>query len=400
MDDEHNERPPSPANQRACMTPNQTDPVWIDNKNALDQLVADFTGADWLAVDTEFVRERTYFPQLCLLQISDGNAHAVIDCIAIDDLSPLQPLLTAPNTLKVFHSGSQDLELLVQTFGAPPTPVFDTQIAAALLGHGEQIGYANLIEQELGVRLDKQHTRTDWSRRPLSAAEISYAADDVRYLGPAWLRLRDQLQQLGREDWLRADFAALSNPARYAVSPQRLWKQVKGIGRLRGSSLTAARKFAEWRDAIARDRNLPRGWVLKDNQLLDIARAMPTTHDGLDRLQGVDGRLVKRHGDVFLEIIAQATAEPAPEVAKPERLSDDQEPLVDLLMAVLRHCAQENRISPAALASRKALEALVRGERDLALLDGWRAAAAGQTVLDVLEGKKNARIEGGRLHVV
>ncbi|MGH8561939.1 MAG: ribonuclease D, partial [Nevskiales bacterium] len=192
-----------------------TDSLYIDTPAALDDFCAQLRGRDWLAVDTEFIRERTYYPQLCLVQVSDGETQACIDPIRLKDLGPLLALLYDPAVTKVFHAAGQDLELFYHLTGKVPGPVFDTQLAATLAGFGDQIGYARLVQDILGVELDKAHTRCDWSRRPLAEAELAYAADDVRYLCQVYDRLCTELKKRGRLDWLAADFAAMTDPARF-----------------------------------------------------------------------------------------------------------------------------------------------------------------------------------------
>ncbi|HIP53069.1 MAG TPA: ribonuclease D, partial [Chromatiales bacterium] len=206
--------------------------LYIDTQEGLTALCAELGDSRWLAVDTEFLRERTYYPQLCLVQVASEEIAACIDPLTIDDLSPLRDLLLNPDTLKVFHAARQDLEILFQLWEAVPAPVFDTQIAATLLGLGDQTGYANVVEQVLKVTLAKEHSRTDWTRRPLLEEQRRYALDDVIYLGRLYQEMHARLENLGRTHWLREDFNALVDPALYRIQPESMWQRIRGRQRL------------------------------------------------------------------------------------------------------------------------------------------------------------------------
>ncbi len=206
--------------------------VWIDTPTQLAEACAGWRARPWITVDTEFVRVETYRARLCLVQVGDGKTNACIDTLALEDLAPLWAVLADLNVLKVLHASSQDFEIVVEHTGSAPTPVFDTQIAATLMGMGDQIGYAGLVERSLGVVIDKRLARTDWSRRPLSDAEIAYAADDVRHLATLYPALQQQVADAGRLDWLAEDCQRLTDVHRYAVRPEDAWRRLKGLGRL------------------------------------------------------------------------------------------------------------------------------------------------------------------------
>lgn len=367
----------------------------IDNNRDLVALAERLRCSDWLALDTEFVRERTYYPELCLIQVAGQNELACIDPLALDSLAPLTELLRDPGITKVLHAASQDQEVLLQTTGVLPAPIFDTQVAAALLGHPDQMGYARLVAAMLGVELDKDQTRTDWSQRPLTTAQLAYAADDVRYLAELYPRLREQLTERGRIGWVAAESETLTDPARYSPDPARAWRRVKGLNKLRPAQQHAAAKLAEWRERAAMEHNRPRRWILKDDALIQLARQRPHHHAELARIRDLPEGVIRRHGDALLACIHQAPKDATTAlVADRTPLTPQQQALTDMLMAALRVQAATVDISVGALATRKELERLASGERDLAITRGWRQAAAGQTLLNLLDGRITLRVHG------
>lgn len=370
---------------------------YIDTPAALAEVCTALQGRDWLAVDTEFIRERTYYPQLCLIQISDDIGHFCIDPLRIKDLEPLLALLYDPGLLKVFHAATQDLELFYHLTGRVPAPVFDTQLAAALCGFGDQVGYARLVQGLLQVELDKAHTRCDWAHRPLTEAELAYAADDVRYLCEVYRLLRGELERRGRADWLQADFAALADPARYENPPDNAWLRLGAAQKLRPAQQKVLRALAAWREEQAQRHDRPRRWILGDDQLLDLARRQPKTTDDLARLRGLPEGLIQKQGQALLAAIAAAAQAPAVEpLREGPRLAATQQPLLELLQALVHAIGEEQKISPAALTSRRELERLILGERGLPVLQGWRREAAGRALVDLLEGRVTLGIENGR----
>jgi ribonuclease D len=350
------------------------------------------------------MREKTYFPRLCLLQVADRETAACVDPLALEDLSPLVELLYAPATIKAFHAARQDLEIFYNLWGSLPTPLFDTQAAAMLAGLGEQIGYADLVKRLLGVDLEKGHTRADWSRRPLEPEQIDYAYDDVIHLGEAYVVLRDRLEKAGRLGWLDEDFARLADPAAYAPEPEEAWQRIKGRQRLRGVQLAVLQRLAAWRERRARERDLPRRWVLKDEVMVDVARRMPARVDALRRIRGLEGATVERLGQEILEEVGRARTLPAehwPSDRRPARRpSAAQEAITDMLSAALRMLADEQGISPGAVATRADLEQLATGERDTPLLQGWRRAVVGERLLALAEGRTALRVVEGEPRLV
>jgi len=375
--------------------------LFVDTPEQLLDLCARLRGSRWLALDTEFMREQTYYPQFCLLQIGNGDIAAAVDPIALPELGPLVELLCDPRIMKVFHAGRQDLEIFHHLWGRLPEPLFDTQPAAALLGHGDQIGYGNLVQEVLGLQLTKGHARTDWARRPLDPEQLRYALDDVIYLGQLYPRMEAELQRLGRLDWLKGEFAILADPATYTPEDCDLWQRVKGRQPLRGVQLAVLQALAHWREDQARTSDRPRRWILKDEVMIDLARRMPKEPGQLERVRGLEGGTVKRHGQRLLQLIGEARALPKEQWPMegwiPPRLTPNQEAQVDLLACALRLIANHHQISPAALGGRKELERLVSGERDGELMSGWKGALLREPLLRVLEGTLVPRVSDGEL---
>lgn len=375
----------------------------IENYNQLEAFCARLSESPWLAVDTEFMREKTYYPRLGLIQVSDGNHTAAIDPLAIDDLGPLESLMFNPNIDKVFHAARQDMEIFLHLWQALPAPVFDTQPAASLLGHGEQIGYAKLIQELLGVDLPKGHSRTDWLKRPLSEGQLRYALDDVIYLGKAYQKLSQALQQKDRLHWLKEEFELLVDPTTYRSHPQEQWQKVKGRQQLKGIKLAILQKLAAWREQRAMDKDLPRRWILKDEILVDLARRTPESKQQLETIRGLDPGQIRAIGDQLLEEIKRALSLPKAQwprdKTRPARLSGQQEAMVDYLACALRLIAEQNQISPAAIASKKDLEKLVRKEKGSLDL-GWRHSLAGATLKKLVDGELSLTNNSGCLEIV
>ena len=362
---------------------------YVDNSQSLSDLCQQLAGSQWLAVDTEFHREKTYYPELCLIQVANDDIIACVDPLAVDDLTPLLDLFYREDMTLVFHAARQDLELFFLLRDSLPAHVFDTQLAATVLGYGDQIGYGNLVKQCLNVDLDKAHARTDWRQRPLSSEQLEYAADDVRYLRSLYHQLNDKLTETGRRSWLKEDFAALSAVKTYQEDPNKSWLRIKGAGRLKPAQLAVLQQLGAWREQRAVKHNLPRRWVLKDDVMLDLARFAPASTEAMKKIRGMEQRDIDRHGKAILEAIEKGKAVPKsewPVIKRPTPLSNQQDAVVDALMALLRQRCDEQNITPAAVASRKDVEALVRGE-DTSLQQGWRHEIVGQQLEDFLNGK-------------
>jgi len=379
------------------------DYLMIDNNAALLEFCKQLQGSAWLAVDTEFEREKTYYPELCLLQVSNGDVEAIIDPLAISNLEPFLELLYDKAITKVFHAANQDLEILFHMEGAIPVPIFDTQIAAPMLGYAEQIGYANLVKQSLGVELDKGHSRTDWKRRPLSKAQLDYAIDDVIYLGQIYEQFINKLTALGRLEWLANDFSALAEPELYQPEPQKMWLKIRMANKLRGNKLAVFQQLVAWREIKARKENRPRNWLMRNEVIFDIARLLPESKDDLSLLKGLNEQVLKRHGAEILSLVHDAQQQapaPLPTARLNKSLTLQQEATVDVLMAVVRLKAHEHQLSPVSLAPRKDLEIFVQDQTDSVLLKSWREHLIGHELKSLLSGTKSLQLVEGQLTIV
>jgi ribonuclease D len=360
----------------------------IDSADALTAFVASAAQAPVLALDTEFMREKTYRAELCLVQIAHGANAVCIDPLTLAqqgaDLGPLAPLLTSPGTVKVMHAARQDLEVMLPAVGLVQ-PVFDTQIAAALAGHPAQIGYAELTRRLLGVELSKAHTRADWSRRPLSAAEQEYALDDVRHLASLRTSLLEALTAKGRIAWLTEDLAALANADALRVDPDDAWKKVKGLPALDPERQRLARSLAAWRERRAIERNRPRGWILDDLCLREIVVRLPRDLESLTALPEMQESVVRKCGDELLALVRDAAiADPPPPLPRRERPDPALLALVKRLADISAEVAKGLEINAEVLSTRRELEKLAAGKRDVSLLRGWRKEVVGEKLLAAL----------------
>ncbi len=367
--------------------PTGQDIPYIDTTSALVAFCDAIKDSEWLAIDTEFVREKTYYPQLCLIQVSNGEHLACIDPLALDDMEPLLNVFYDPRITKVFHAASQDLEIFANLRNELPAPLFDTQIAAALLGHGNQISYAAMVKIYCDVELDKSHSRTDWSRRPLSGAQIQYAADDVRYLGVVYGLLCDELKTKNRDTWLEDDFIQLADITRYQIDPAQSWQQVKGLDKLAGNKLVYAQALASWREQYAQKIDKPKRWVIKDDILFAMADGPAANDDDLDAA-GLTEKNRNRFGEEWLNLLKQAAT--IPEEQHPirqrfERLTNEQRKLGKELMTTLQVIGEEHEVDPGLIATRKVVNKLIAGERDVNVLQGWRNDLAGKQLLTLLD---------------
>lgn len=382
------------------MNPTKTDVEYIDTEQALKDFCHAIRQSDFMALDTEFMREKTFFPQLCLVQIATTERIACIDPLAIKNLNPLYEILFDTNIQKVFHAAGQDLELVHHLTGKLPEPLFDTQIAAAMLGEGEQIGYAGLIKSMLGIELDKSQTRTDWSKRPLTAAQITYAADDVRHLVTVYQKQLATLREKGRLKWLAPDFSALSNPQQFIQSGEKLLARVKGAQRLKPGQLAIVRGLAVWREQTAQQKNKPRKWILADNVMIDLAKRPPKDLTDMSEYRGLNQGQINHSGKEILDAIKAAQQLPPeqwPEQPRRKKLTESQAILADAMMVLLRMIGNQHNISPSTLSNRAQIEKLVTGEENIAILQGWRYELAGRTLKQFSMGKSRLSVSSGKL---
>ncbi len=355
-----------------------------------------------LFVDTEFVGEGRYYPDLGAIQIATRTQAVLIDPLALPDLAPLHPLLIDPSIEKVFHAATQDLAIFYRILGQPVAPVFDTQIAAALLGYDEQISFANLVERTTHTHLHKSHGFTDWLRRPLSPGQLEYALDDVRYLVPVYDTLVRELDMRGRLAWAHEEFLRFTTPERFApADPDELYLRIRGVERMGGQALAHLRALVAWREETARAQNIPTGRIARDEVLIEIARRPRQRVNELKDIRGITPPQIDRFGEGMLEAVRQAGNTPPPVPRRQPSLSPSMEPTVDFLVLCLRSLAADLHISPGVVATRGDLTALVMaGERaDTPLMRGWRRAAIGDALLATLRGQATARILPGNRQV-
>lgn len=348
------------------------------------ELAARLESASAIGVDTEFLRERTYRAELCLVQITDETTPVCIDPLAVTSLAPLARMLCDERQIKVMHASRQDLEVLFPAVGLVH-PVFDTQVAAALIGLPAQVGYAELARRLLGRELSKAHTRTDWSRRPLSPEQIEYALDDVRYLLPLKDSLEEALDRLGRTDWLREEHATLRDARNFIVDPDQAWLRIKGLRGLDAGRERLAREIGAWRERRAIERNRPRGWILEDVGVREIVARVPRSLEQLAGIPEVPEGVAKHCGEELLTAIRAAEVpDPPPPIVMRGRPDPDRAALVKKLSAINQAVAVELGLSPEVLATRRDLEQLAEGQRDVALLQGWRHDVVGARLLAAL----------------
>ncbi|MCX7863761.1 MAG: ribonuclease D [Novosphingobium sp.] len=378
----------------------------ITTSGELEALCRRLARSAFVAVDTEFMRENTYWPELCLVQIASEQEAAAIDPMAEGiDLSPLLDLLTDnESVIKVFHAGGQDVEIIYNFTGRTPHPIFDTQIAMMAISQSEQIGYSNLVESWLGISIDKGARFTDWSRRPLTDRQIEYAIGDVTHLAAIFPRILDRLVKTGRGEWLNEDMEKLADPENYRSDPSRAWRRIKAVGR-NPAVLGRLKALAQWREIEAQDKNIPRGRIVRDETLADIAAHPPRTQADLAKVRGLSQAW--KDNDIGRRLMAVLeTAKPLPAEEMPPRgekgppLGKDGALVADLLKLLLKIRSREIDVAARLLARSEELELLAAGVRsNLAILEGWRFEQFGRDALDLVEGKLAFAVVEGKLRM-
>ncbi|HEY0316521.1 MAG TPA: ribonuclease D [Sphingomonas sp.] len=376
----------------------------VTDSQTLADLCARLAKSPYVAVDTEFMRENSYWPELCLIQIADANEAAAIDPKAPGlDMTPLLDLMVKnEDVLKVFHAGGQDLEIIHNLTGRTPFPLFDTQIAAMALGMGEQVGYSNLVESWTGVKLDKGARFTDWARRPLDKRQIDYAIGDVTHLVNIFPRLLEKLRRTGRGAWLDQEMERLGDPDNYVNDPELAWHRVKVPSR-RPEVLGRLKALAAWREREAQGKDLPRGRIMKDETLADIASHPPREQKDLAKVRGLSQSWAGNDIGARLMGALEASTD-LPEEEMPPRedrkpgLGKDGALVADLLKLLLKIRAKETDVAPRLIARSDDLELLAAGRRDgLPILEGWRYEQFGRDALDLVEGRMGFAVQNGKL---
>ncbi|MHC4935115.1 MAG: ribonuclease D [Planctomycetota bacterium] len=377
--------------------------TYLRGPDEIEALAGEIREEGLFALDAEFIRERTYYPRLALIQVATSKRSVLIDPVDGADLGPIEDLVVDPDITKLLHAASQDLEIFYYRTGQAPRNVFDTQIAGALCGLGHQCSYAVMVERTTGVSLKKGESYTDWLRRPLSPKQEQYALDDVRYLHQAHEVMRDRLREQGRLTWAVEEMLRYEDASYFEVPDDQIYRKVKRFGTLDPRGLAILRELAAWREEEARRRDRPRRNVIADETLVEIARAAPRSHDDLSRMRGLHPRESKRSGRIILECVDTGLSlapEGRPKVGKKERLSPEGEAMVDLLQAVLRALCRVVEVAPPVVANARDVEELVRehfaggcGESESALLRGWRRELVGDELLRFVEGEVSVHLD-------
>jgi ribonuclease D len=377
----------------------------VTNTADLKALIVELESATYLALDTEFLRDQTYWPKLCLIQVASTQVAAIIDPLADGiDLKPFYELLKNPKIVKVFHAARQDIEIFQQQGGVIPHPLFDTQVAAMVAGYGDAASYETLARRIVSVEIDKSSRFTDWSRRPLSNKQLEYAIGDVTHLRKIYEVLDTELKKTNREAWVADEISALQNPELYAMNPANAWRRLKArTSSKRFIALLAA--IAEWREREAQTRDIPRGRVLKDEAILEIAAHPPESADALERIRAIPkGFANSRMGKTLMAAIEHGRHAPPPEGIEPERPRRKREPsqaAIDLLKTLLRLRAEDANVAPRLIANADDIESLAAFEDDgIAALQGWRAEVFGNDALALRKGELGIALSKGKAVVV
>lgn len=356
-----------------------------------------------IALDTEFMREKTYWARLCLIQLAVGDECVIVDPFELDDLEPLFEVLADAAVVKILHAGSQDLEIFYRLSARAAAPVFDTQVAATLAGFPSQVGYGRLVQDLFDVTIDKSDTFTDWARRPLTPAQVEYALNDVRYLDGAYLELIGRLERDGRVEWLADDFTRMADPACYEVVPQAQYRRLKRITSLSRRQLGVLMHVTAWREREAMRRDMPRRWIVGDETLVEVARRRPEDASVLADIRGLNTRSLGDGGSGLLAAVAAGLAMPEeelPRIDRKPRAIVDIDGVVELMGAFVRLAASDHGVAVQLLATRADLERLASGEReDNPLLQGWRRAIVGDRLVDLVEGRLSLRVLDGKIAV-
>lgn len=359
-----------------------------------------YSHAAYVTIDTEFIRETTYWPILCLAQISGPDDAIAVDALAPGiDLTPLLDLLANPKVLKVFHAGRQDVEIFLHLAGKVPTPLFDTQVAAMVCGFGESVGYETLVQQLAGAHLDKHSRFTDWRRRPLTDRQVAYALDDVVYLRTVYEKLAKRLHDSGRSSWVAEEMAALAAPSTYITRPEDAWERLK-VRSNEPRFLVLVQELAAWREHEAMARDLARSRVIRDETLVAVAAHPPTDRAGLAHIRGISKGLAENSGGAaLLEAVARALAVPdadLPKRPKAKRPPAGIGPMVALLKVLLKMKCEENDVAQPLIASGEDLDRIASGETDVLALVGWRREVFGESALRLLSGELALAAQKGK----
>ena len=376
----------------------------ISTNEDLIRVVEGFRGKPFLAIDTEFMRERTYYPQLCLIQVGDGDKAVAIDPLAKNiDLEPLWSLMRDESIIKVFHAGNQDMEIFLHEMGALPSPVYDTQIAGLVCGYGDQIGYDSLVKAILGENVDKTSRFTDWSKRPLTDRQIAYALDDVIYLAQIYPNMLKRIAAENRTDWLDEEFTKFSDPATYITEPEDAWKRIK-IRNLKPPALMRLMRLAAWRENESQNRNVPRNRVVRDETLIDLAGTAPKSVQDFSKIRnfpgGTEGRFVKPVLQIIQDVAAMPDSD-LPSMPSRDKPVKPPQAVMELLRVLLKYSTDHYNIAPRLIASSDDLELLATDNNaPIRALKGWRREIFGDTALKLKSGSIGLAVENGKIKLI
>jgi ribonuclease D len=374
----------------------------LTTSEALAEVCDELANEPFVALDTEFMRDRTYFPKLCLVQVAGQNRNAAIDPLADGlDLAPLLALMANPAVLKVFHAARQDIEIFYHLTGRVPTPLFDTQLAAMVCGYGEEVSYETLVARLAKARIDKSSRFTDWSRRPLTKQQLDYALADVIHLRVVYQRLEAQLRQTGRSEWVAQELADLTDPRTYEQPPEEAWRRIKVRSR-EPRFLAVVQALAAWREREAQRRDLPRNRILRDDLMLELAASRPRSTDDIARLRRISLDRASAAGVVAAVRSALELPEAELPVVEPApKLPRGIGPLVDLLRVLLKFQCEEHHVAQRLVATTADLEAIAAFDApDVPALRGWRLEVFGRDALTLKQGKLALAVEKGQVALV
>lgn len=359
----------------------------------------------YVTVDTEFLRETTFWPKLCVVQMAGPDEAVVVDALADGiDLSPFFTLMADEKVVKVFHAARQDVEICWHRAKLIPAPIFDTQVAAMVLGHGDSISYDQLVQRLTGDPIDKSLRFTDWSRRPLSQAQLDYAVSDVTHLRDVYLKLKGDLERAARTDWVQEEMRVLTSPATYSAEPERAWERLKSRVR-RPKEIAVLMEVAAWREREAQSRDVPRQRVIKDDAVMEIAQQQPKSADELSRLRALPkGYERSRAGEQIIEAVQAGLArdpKSLPKITRDKPLSNGASATVELLKVLLRMTSERNGVAAKVIATVDDLERIAVDENaDVPALKGWRRDMFGNEALKLRRGGVALAIENGRVVAV
>jgi ribonuclease D len=385
------------------MTDNSLTP--ITEQSALEDLCGKLAESDFICVDTEFHRETTYWPELCLVQASAPGVEGLIDPLAEDlDIGPFLDLIAMDNRVKVFHAARQDIEIFNRLIGHPPGPIFDTQVAAMALGYGDSISYDNLVQRVVRRQIDKSSQFTDWMRRPLSQKQLIYALGDVTHLRDIYLIMREELEKTGRMNWVREEMADLEDPAKYDTDPMNAWQRLK-LRKPKKDYAAIVVAVAAWRERLAQELDKPRRRILKDDAIQEIAAQKPRNENDYSQLRAVPSGFIRsKHGQGLMEAVIEA-------IDNPDKFAPELEPRVqnaqipagapELLKVLLKHVSDEHNVVPRLIANAADIDRIARGEtsEDIAAMTGWRFDMFGKKAQALLNGQLAVSFQGGQVRL-